>query len=151
MLVTEERPPGIPNATFLPSISIVAPASLACVNLHPDRARVSIHSTCKKVTQGYRPCHDVSVRDGVRTDVEHTPFFTDRLRETNHCCLGRGVVRLAHVPVQTARRGDVDDGAVLGVTLRTRAESQHVNMQAADAWEQKTWAARSRTRTLIRR
>lgn len=31
------------------------------------------------------PCLDVPERDRIRANAEKTPFFTDRLRETNDC------------------------------------------------------------------
>jgi hypothetical protein len=106
--VAAERLPasGTPSATFFPPISIVAPLSFAAVSL----PRVS-HDN--KGEEGGAPGVDEPVRDGVRADVERAPLLRDGLREADDGGLRRGVVGLADVPVQAARRRHLQDAPVL--------------------------------------
>lgn len=60
----------------------------------------------------------VAEGDGVGADAERSPFFADGLRHADDARLCGCVVDLAHAAVQTGHRGDVDNRAVLGVTLR---------------------------------
>ena len=47
----------------------------------------------------------------VSTDAARTQFLSDRLGERNHTCLGRGIVALSGVAVNTNHRRHVDDAA----------------------------------------
>lgn len=58
---------------------------------------------------------DETKGNGVSADTERTPLFRDGLGHAQNGGFGSGVVGLADVAVETGGRGDVDDGAVLGV------------------------------------
>lgn len=108
------RAPGMPNATFLPSISMVAPSSFAAVNLYSVRCDDGeIRCVC------VIPSVHKTIGNGVRADTEWSPFFRDGLSETHDSSLCSGIINLANVPMETGYRRDVDDRTVFrDFTLR---------------------------------
>lgn len=71
---------------------------------------------------------DMAESDGVGTDAEHgTPLLSDGLGHARDARLRHGVVDLASVAVDAARRADVDDAAglaVLDAEVRRRGPDQ---------------------------
>lgn len=95
--VAWDFPPGIPRATFLPSISIAAPASFACVNLH---SIVKSEIPSKVEEYEYLPCLDKTESDGVSSYAKDTPLFASGFRQTNNCRLRSCVICLADIPME---------------------------------------------------
>lgn len=111
--------PGMPNATFLPSISMVTPSSFAAVNLYyPVRCE---NGDVSCIIPGVHK----AVGNGIRADAKWSPFFRNGLSETYNSRLRSGIICLANVSMQTGCRRDVNNGTIfwriaLRVTHRTR-------------------------------
>jgi hypothetical protein len=99
--------PGMPSATFFPSISIVAPLSFAAVNLVCIDRRVS--GTMRGAIGRYSPCLDETKGDGVCTDAERTPLFCNGLCQADDGSFSSGVVGLADIAMEAGCRRDIDD------------------------------------------
>ena len=84
--------PGTPRATFLPSTSIEAPASLAAVNL--EQLSLTDENRDK------RPGMNQAKGNGIGANTKGTPFFADRFSQTDDSGLCRGVVCLPDIAMQ---------------------------------------------------
>lgn len=58
---------------------------------------------------------DQTKSNGIRSDTETSPFLGNSFGEADNSCFGGGIICLSDVTVQTAGRGNVDDGSVFAL------------------------------------